>query len=49
MRRGMFNKKSGLKKLNLPLPSLGFFFMPNSGDPLANVGCCTFGLRPAAK
>lgn len=33
----------------LPFPSLGFFFIPNSGDPLEIGDCWVFGLRPTEK
>lgn len=36
--------KTDLPKL--PFPSLGFFFIPNSGDPLEIGDCWVFGLRP---
>lgn len=32
----------------IPLPSLGFFFIPRSGDPSEIVDCWLLGLRPAA-
>lgn len=39
--------KTALPKL--PFPSLGFFFIPNSGDPLEIGDCWVFGLRPTEK